>query len=430
MRIGYGKMGRTIDMDADKWGEAGGDNEPAALLLTLARRHPDVTWVVLGRNSGWAPPLPNIENPWQEWARLLQGVGSIMKWVDGTMQFKYHWFEQTRHYDAITGPMYDTLDGIVMWLGQHGTSNNPIPKIADRAELTRPQMAFTNYCAHIIRGINRWRDADPVNREEVWLLADVRNNLKAHDLKWPRRYPILAQFDFQRKEWEERYGDPRPPEECGFGDMSIIEHEGKWKSIDYYVGSGLEMVGIQPRMLDVPAWSDRVRFGIIINEARNYGMKDEFTRAHAMKHWVQPCGADFVFGTWTAPTLLKLQMNIRPLKYDAIYDKMATARSTFTTPSSGSGWATAKPWESFASGTICFFHPAYDTQNHILRGERWDALRGWLRPRNPAELIARVNAVNDDEATYNWLRDEQYALLDQALTEQRAVTAIEQRLGL
>jgi hypothetical protein len=416
-RIGYGKIGRVTEISESNWGQNGGDNEPATLLLTLAKRHPEVTWVCVGRNSGWKPPLPNIENPWIRWGPLLQGIA------------KYSVFEQLRQFDAITGPTFDGLDGIVMWLGQHGTSNTPVPKIANRMELTSPQISFMAYCAFIIRGINRWREVDPISREEVWVIADARNLLKAHDLKWPRRHPLLGQFDLARNEWEERYGDSRTPEECGFFNTDVID--GKWRATDHYEASGLELVGIRERLVDAPQWGDRRHFGVIINEARNYGMTKALTRLHAMQNYIVPLRPAFIHGNWSAASLAELGFDITPWKYGDLYEKVATVKSTFTTPSSGSGWITAKPWESFASGTICFFHPAYDTQEHIFGDyPGFQQLRSWLRVDSPGDLKIRVETVNEDEKVYNWLRDEQYRLLETALQQQRAVCTIEQRLAL
>src|SRR5690349_8683387 len=116
-------------MDPAKWGESGGDNEPPTLLRTLAQRHPDVEWVVTSANSGWTPPLPNITNPWIDWRPELK-----FKVRDDS-------FARVRRYDAVTGPTYDSLDGVVMWMGQHGTTNSPLPKKEDRTIHTDPQIS-------------------------------------------------------------------------------------------------------------------------------------------------------------------------------------------------------------------------------------------------------------------------------------------------
>lgn len=428
MRVGYGKIGRVIEVDPAKWGGTGGDNEGAALLLTLARRHPDVTWVCIGRNSGWKPPLPNIENPWQAWQKEVKFPrGVTPSTVDHIMRL-----------DAVTMPTIAALDGQVMWLGQHGTSNSPIPKVDDRSVLTSPQISFVHYSSFILRGINAWRRSDPLEREEVWLIADPRNYVKARDLKWPRRNPILGQFDWKRQEWCERYGDPRTPDECGFTADHI---DGKWRAYDHYVGSGLELVGIPERQDPGPSWEERDHdFGILINEARNYGMRPEMTRLHAMQHYVKPLHPSWVHGTWTKPSLDQLGMRISMIPdYWDIFKMFQRTKATFTTPSSGSQWATAKPWESFSNGVICFFHPMYDTQGHIipvlnkLKHDEYDEvshLATWLRVKNPDDLAKKVKAVTTSRETYEWLRAAQFHYFLKAQEEMRCVRTIESRLGL
>lgn len=423
-RIGYGKLGRVIEMDQKKWGESGGDNEPAALLLTLARRNPDVTWVVVGRNSGWVPPLPNIENPWQEWNKELKGSGKLT-----TTQV-------VQRLDAVTMKTIAELDGITLWLGQHGTSNSPIPKVKVEQGLTSPQISFVHYCSFLMRGINAWRASNPIDREEIWLLPDARNYIKGRDLKWPRRHPILCQYDWERTEWMERYGDPRSPKEMGF---EATAEGGMWRAKDSYIGSTLELVGIPEDVKPHVPWEDRVDFGVLINEARNYGMKPEMTRLHAMQNYILPLDPSWIYGTWSQPSLEKLGRAIGPLAYDKIWPQFHGTKSTFTTPSSGSRWATAKPWECFATGTICFFHPQYDTQGHIIptltqSGLELESelhhLAKWLRITSPDDLARKVKAVATSRETYEWLAGEQHKLLLAAQKQQRCVSTIERRLGL
>lgn len=428
MRVGYGKVSRVTEIDPKRWGESGGDNEPPTLLLTLARRHPDVEWVVTGANSGWSPPLPNIVNPWQEWRVQLK----FTRHDDS--------FARVRRYDAVTGSTYDSLDGVVMWMGQHGTTNSPLPKKEDRTVHTDPQMSFVAYASHVLRGISRWRNTDPISREEVWLLADARNYIKCRDLKWPRRHPVLTQFNFERGENLERYGDPRTPEECGFDPKLVQQGYGIWRTWDRYVASGLELVGIpQGYGENEPAdWNDRDHdFGMLINEARGYGLRPELTRLHVMQHYVDPLNPSWVHGKWTDGALAQLGYAIEPIPYHDIFPLMQRTKTTFTTPSSGSQWATAKPWESFATGVICFFHPLYDTQDHIIFPDGIDAasdelreLHKWLRVQTPQELERKVRAVASSRDAYEWLARTQWEHFRHELRRQRCVNMIERRLGI
>jgi hypothetical protein len=82
-------------------------------------------------------------------------------------------------------------------------------------------------------------------------------------------------------------------------------------------------------------------------------------------------------------------------------------KTTLTTPASGSGWATAKPWEAFQNGTVCFFHPKYDTQNHILK-DASPALNEWLRVRDAVHFRKLVEYVNQNREVWEWIVNEQY----------------------
>lgn len=440
MRVGYGKIGRVVEVNPAKWGESGGDNEPPALLLTLAVKHPEVTWVVFSKNSGWVPPLPNIENPWQEWSAEVKAFGPTS--YRNEDQSPEACYRTVAFYDELITPIFDTFDGIVTWIGQHGSSSRPIPSVKNQTIYTKPLISSVHYASHSFTGINRWRNSDPIAREEVWLIADVRNYIKARDLKWPRRHPILGQFDFTRSEKMERYGDPRSPDECGFRAFTAPSEPGLWRADDVYTYAGVELVGIRDAFRDQWLdWEERDRFGVIINEARGYAVPGGMDRLSITRDWILPMGPSWVHGTWSKGSLETLATTIKPIPYTEVYEYMMRAKSTFTTPSSGSQWATAKPWEAFSAGLICFFHPMYDTQGHIIptlqqvdddpqMDPNTAALARWLRVRTPDELRGRIDAVHSSRETYEWLRDAQYDHLQHALMKQQCVTSIERRLGL
>lgn len=437
MLVGYGVLGRVLEMDPAKWGVAGGDNEAPALLLSLAKRNPDHKFVCLAQNQGWESPLPNILNPWPTWNAEIKKVrGKLYSAKDMTIESAV---ETCKYWDWLTGPTYESFDGIVAWVGQHGSSNSPLPSVKDRSILTKPYESCVRYGAALLRGVNRWREPDPLAREEVWLTADPRNYIQAHDLKWPHRHQVLAQFNFRRKGYCERYDDPRTPTETGFPDAT--SHDGYWRFWRDYAASGLELVGIDlARWEERLDWSERKRFGVLMNENRNYGYTPTLTRLHILQEYVLPLGPDWVNGAWSKKSLATLGFDISPLKYGVgTYNALGSVKSTFTTPASGSNWATAKPWECFATGTICFFHPSYDTQGHVIPNLANDqgvldgdllALAQWLRVKDPEDLRRKVEAVNSSEDTYNWLVHQQNSVLLQALKDQRAVTTIERRLGL
>jgi hypothetical protein len=437
-RVGYAKLGRNMPLDPKNWGVVGGDDEPPLLLKTLALTYPDVEWVLVGRNSGEKPEdvgLPsNVTNPW---TNLREVVSSKLRAARDTN-------EKIAVYDEYTLDLFRSVDGLVIWTGQHGTSNSPIPTVgAGWESVTKPQEAFINYASYVIRGINAFRQVDPVHREEVWVCPDPRNYVKCRDLKWPPRHPVLGQFVFDRTDKHERYSDTRTPEECGFADVVERVDDGHvWLARHRYIYSQLEICGILPEHVNAEFsdnFHERARFGLFINEARAYVKNN---RRDAFVDYVLPLNPDFVHGKWGKESQEMITAlggpTIEPAPADVYYDKLRSVKCTLTTPSSGSGWATTKPWQAFATGTVCFFHPEYDTQGHIIPTlDQLEAsepmernLAAWLRVENPEQLHKRVETIASSYETWLWLVRAQRVLYDKACQERRIIKLIAERLGI
>ncbi len=438
--IGYGKLGRSMPLTLDKCGNLGGDVEMVAVVKEMALQHPDDVFLLIGRNSGEIPyrvGLPtNVFNPWfestaytgQAWKPLLDEAVQRAG-LKGVVLTSERQLALAKIFDDITGPTFDSLDGFVMWVGQHGTSNTPIPKVEDPTQLTKPQDWCAWYSGYMLRGINRWRDVDPFKREEVNLNADARNLHKMRDLKWPLRHPVLGQHNSSKLIKHERYGDTRQPQpEWGAEDIG----QGTWRSRVYTTYARLEVNGLRPGtpfgdLISFDGdWDRPGHFGLFINEARAIGIRPELQRKTIYDRWIAPLNPYFVHGTWSSEPYKYM---IQPASWDHYYPRLHSVRCTLTTPSSGSGWATAKPWEAFAAGTVCFFHPAYDDQDNIL-GDADPALREWLRVRDVDELQLRVNHLNSiaGRVDWTWLVDQQRQHFDNALADLRYMRMIEERI--
>lgn len=437
MKYGYAKLGRSWNLDPAKWSVAGGDVDVARLLHRLATERPNDQFILVGRNSGEVPQdvgyPANVVNPWTAWRE------TVPKPKDFGFDLKVPKEEKAAHlaevtvkllaaFDDLTGATFDVLDGIMVWAGQHGTSNAPIPPVHKGwgDQLTNPQISFINYGAYIIRGINRWRSAANGEREEIWLCPDPRNYIKCRDLKWPLLQPVLAQFQQKRTSKHERYADMREPGSFTPPFEATWEGQSCWVSHHSYAYSGLEMTALaRPEAIPMsPDPTNRAPFGMVVNENRR---DTSNSRLDCLLFWVLPFWPQAeIRGIWTDDSKKTLgRDDITPTAVTDMYSTLQKWRCTFTTPASGSGWATAKPWECFAAGTVCFFHPSYDTQNHILpRGQ----LRDWLRVDTPEQLRKRVEACQDD-ATWTWLVTEQRKLFEERFAAHRIETMIGERLG-
>ena len=427
MRIGYAKIGRAQPLPPTKWSGVGGDFEPPILLNKLARRHPDVEFVIVGRNSGenaQAVGFPsNVTNPWEEWR------------AEGSRIAKYPTDKEVADgLHALTRDTFLGLDGIIIWLGQHGTSNYPIPEVDDPSKLTQPQQSFINYVSYVTLGINAWQDENG-GLEPIWLCPDARNYIKARDIKHPPVRSIMCQYDWTRTQRHYRWGDPTPLPKTIKHSISE-EPNGIWRAHHIYSYDRLEIVGIPSSVPQIRPWEDRkFNFGLFINEARDYV---KWNRLDAMRDWVLPADPDYIHGKWTDKSLKKLGTMISPMDWFPMYERLKETKCTFTTPSSGSGWATTKPWESFANGVVCFFHPMYDDQGHIIptldqcagkTGELYDLAR-WLRVREPEDLAKRVKMLGQDRDAWNWVAQAQRRHFEKATEDAQCIREIERRLNL
>jgi hypothetical protein len=420
MRIGYTKIGRSWNLDPNKWSDIGGDMDVWRALDRLARERSDDTFVLVGRNSGEVPTSvglpPNVENPWTEQSKLWKSL-KIKKDLRAVIQ----WF------DDFQLPLFRELDGLIVWAGQHGTSNTFLPQVGEMwdGKLTNPQDSFVYYGAAIVRGINAFRAADPVSREEIWLCPDPRNYIKCRDLRWPLRHPVLAQYRETREQKFERYyyDEPRHPQ----FKIKRIDDRHVWVADTQYIPSRLELTMLPdadtiPFDLETP----RRPFGMIVNENREYVAN---SRREIMMQWVLPFFRDAEFyGKWTDKSLDMMDLKIAPIPIPQMFPKLSSWRSTFTTPASGSKWATGKPWEAFLAGTICFFHPLYDAQNAILDGADPN-LKKWLRVSTPTDLKKRVGHLMADDSAYKWLANAQREHALAAIKDARWLRLINERLS-
>lgn len=447
----YGKIGRAISLTSEGWGVVGGDSEPPRLLASLARRNPDDTFVIVSmcrddpRACGFPP---NVVNSWTperlEWYKQVTGPDqktvSFNKGPESIDAIK----RTSAAIDQLYTPLLERgLDGVILWLGQHGTSNSTLPAVSTRtgnAGVTRSYAAFTYYAGGLFRLVNRWRDDDPLKREETWLVADARNYHKARDAKWPMRYPVLGQYDFIRDLHHERYGDPTEPGKHPW-EASRWKTDHTWLSPVQYRYANIEpcsLVGAQlpPHPLS-PSFTNhasRRSFGIFINEAgfhTGQGKKQQasgrLARAPITRDWVLPLEPAFIHGKWTPHSQNELGITVTPAPWEEYFPLLSSVRSTLTTPSSGSGWATTKPWEAFAAGTVCFRHPEYDTQHHIYgRLPQW--AYEWLSPTTKEDLWARVRQLDNDPNTWVSLVNAQYELFHETMKERKWLTYLEERM--
>lgn len=453
MRVAYAKLGRSISFKQDKWGFQG-DAEAPQLLMRLAARHPDVEWVLVGRNDHRGDPYglaPNIFNPWAE-RNTGTGVGLAEK----------------------LAVLMGSLDGAVIHAGQHGTSHKSIPQshstweqyFAEPMEhATTPQDWSVTYGGFIIDGLNFMGDRTDGMAPVIWVVTDPRNFLKARDVKWPTGYDnILAQYAFERGGRHERYRDPRHPNMFSHLNNTRCQQDRDgeiWDARHTYRYGGLELM-ILPD--DWETWgqatyAQRQPAGIATTSFNDGRIGTEPRRSEFVRDYLLTAfpGAE-VFGKWDPVSLSDVPKGTVTQNEPGAFPEIAQRwRCTMSLPALGSSWTVAKPFQMWASNTVCFMVDRVDDQGWILPSRRaapltkmvlapeaggplysirddWtDAelqLARWLRVETPTEFAQRARYVSDDEVTWTALAKAQRDLLRKRWDEARIETQIALSLGI
>lgn len=437
--IGYSKIGRSWNLDPNNWSTLGGDVDVWRTLYHLAVRNPQHTFVLVGRNTGENPQEcgmpPNVTNPWTELQPILRERFSNAGINHPVLSIPECRTAARILYD-LSHQMFRDCDQHVVWTGQHGTSGVPLVFVGeplDSNKITHPQDSTIYYSSYVIHGINAWRDEDPENREETWLLPDVRNYLKMRDLRWPLRRSVMAQFNETRASKHERFTYADDPRRAMYnGVVSSVEAGHVWVAKTRYTYDALEITALPyPPTVELDYDSPRQPFGMIVNENRKEVTRDRLT---VMENWVLPLFPDAeIWGNWSRGSQEQLGRVIEVCPYSKMYETISRYRCTLTTPASGSGWATSKFWESALAGTVCFIHPHYDTQGNIVPlrpvtgDDDLDTLSRWLRPHTPDELKRAVDAVSSDYDLWRYLAETQRRLVERRYRERRAIKEIERR---
>lgn len=447
MRIGYAKLGRSIAFDEGKYGFQG-DAEAPNLLYRLAARNPDVEWVIVGRNDKRAEfPYPNITNPWST-RKTGMGVGFADK----------------------LAICMGALDGLIIQVGQHGTSHTAIPQSTStwaqfyedpENHATTPQdWAFT-YAGFLIKGINTLCDRTDGRAPVVYLVSDPRNYIFARDIKWPTGLDdILAQYQYTREQRHERFRDPRSPEALGVQHVTKVDRDGEvWVVRHTHRYADLELMILPDdwRTWGSRTFDERQDIGVASTSFNAFapGGSNGPRRSELIRDFVLSYKPDAeIFGKWDEVSLKdvgKGQVIVNdPTEFP---DLLQRWRTTVALPALGTSWTVAKPYQCWAANTVCFMVGRVDDQGWTLPSRRevpgnyqigntglysvrdnWTTddlvLAQWLRVESPDELHSRVKTVNADFNTWAWLTTAQRTLLARRWDAHYLESEIERKLKI
>lgn len=474
MRVGYAKLGRSMKFDEDEFGFQG-DAEAANLLRRLAVRNPDVTWVLVGRNTTGARPIaPNVENFWlTRDAELDVRERKMLTCTHGGSgsQPRDAACQPTSFEERLTKEMAD-LDAVIIHVGQScGSIHTHIPKRdATWAQFqedwqtyaTRPLNWAMSHGAYLIRGLNALGNATDGRAPVIWLVTDPRNVIKARDLKWSTGLDdVLAQYQFTDRQLHNRFTDPRLPADLPQFDgwHEVMPNGEVWRATHSYRHGGLETMMLPDdwNTWGAPRYDERTTLGVATTSfaatTRNQPRRSELVR-----DWV--LGADpgaEVFGKWDKKSLNDVpdgtvQLN-DPREFQSLLERW---RTTIALPIVGSPWTTAKAYQCFAARVVCFYPGRLDDQGWTIpsrhhapgtnlvgevngtklwsvRDDWTDAdlrLAAWLRVETPSEFAQRVAHIDVSERLWETLVTAQRDLLQRRWDEHLIETTIERRLGL
>lgn len=391
MRVAYGKICRSIPLTLAEASNVGGDSEVVTLLNELLKRGHEVHLISKNRGDvGVSQPFGPSTGELHNHFAPGELFGNPPQWA--------------RH----AGPEFDTyaayyrnnvarlpqFDATFMWLGDHGTSNHPMPGVAKatlgKYTTARQQDVIYGYPPlAILNELGEARGDRP-----HWLCPDPRNMIKFRDLWHPNQRPVLAQFNTSK--------------ESSF--YSEVDDRVRKNAVRYNY-SGIEMLAL-PRVgrnfaERIARPETRGLFGLLVNEGYN-NLPTGKGRKDLVRRWCDPSTS--IVGTWSEDSINLLKdagfNEPRPVALADVEMQLMRWKATMTFPATNSGWATAKPWECFASGTVCFRHPDYDTQNHIYgEGMRKYTVEGtpldqFLSPRTRQGLEDRLKTLENDEVYF------------------------------
>lgn len=441
MNIAYSCLGRAWNLDPQRASTLGGDMDRIRLLQRLAWEHPEHTFVLVGRNSGedlsdLGYPT-NVVNPWSHFKMPTLPYEQIGNSRDRMMEWLVRSWRPILRELPLCGRH-------IMWAGQHGGSNSPLPMIDTDWEdnkLTKPQMAFMNYCAYLLDYCN------VTTIEPLVICPDPRNYWKARELMAPLTRPVLAQYDMVRTTKWEQFGNWAKGTEHQTRRDRVpgVREKSVYVTQLPYTYAAIEMTALDdPR--DIP-WNHTppaTAFGIVSNENRKEVNPSRFDLVRQIRTALGPFR---LYGSWSpenAKTLDETGVGpCLPVPATEMYGTLHQFRSTVTLPASGSGWATAKPWECFAAGVVCFFYGKYDEQGHIMPtqaqppglGDRRAVLRNtlwpFLRVSSPEELRVKVAEVATKDNLWRDITEMQREYFELSFEHHRGgARAVEEALAL
>ena len=389
MKIGIGKLGKSVSFNSNNWGAVGGDNEAPILFENLIHQNKDHTFVFIGvtdvdrLSSSEQQRINKYNNVINPWSGFSDWKSKNYKSGDNKSDDRQKYMEQ------VIIPNYK-VDKCLFMMGNASTLNvrGKVRKIKDPSELCNPLDMHAKYAGPVIHYLNETKSP--------WIMV----------LNDPRLFPGVAKdmFNPPVKVLSQYDETILHKIHTSYTDHTIIENKipSEYASMETIFLIGKERGRITddaPNSLDnffddAPAEStDKdIKFMIVCNEGRPSRYKD-------LKRYILDHVEDVdIYGKWNENIISKDSRFKGPKKFNELQSMLPRVKYTFCIPIK-KGWCTAKYWEMSHYGIIPFLHPTYDEQHNIKCPD-------FLRIKDSKDLFDKITYLENDDVAYAKLRIE------------------------
>jgi len=379
LKIGIGKIGKSVLFDSTKWGAVGGDNEAPIIFEHLIRNNPQHEFVLVCPSDYDRLPFNrrqeinehgNLINPWDTFAEWKKTGWSR----DHAASDRQEFMEKV----LIKNPEWKVDTGVFM-MGMSATSNihGWSKLMSDHTVLAKPLDMQRRYAGPPIWYLNHYKDIP-----WVMLLNDPRLYPgKMRDL-WNPPQKIFSQYDevvehINYKSYED-----------GTRESHTINSTYEAIETIFLIGKKRgEMLEEVPNSLESFFDEEQntgekdIQFMIVCNEGKPSRYPD-------LKKYILDHVEDVdIYGQWNPNTIGDDKRFKGPKKFNDLMQMLPRVKYTFCIPIK-KGWSTAKFWEMAHYGIIPFLHPTYD-ENKIKFLEE--------KPKAYQELRDLLDGILKDE---------------------------------
>jgi hypothetical protein len=356
MKIAFAKIGKSVKFKKNKYSPIGGDNEASCILRAIANNNPDKTFYIVGRSD-----FSTLSN--NEIVDIFPYGNVIDVWEGIKIDVSEEYY---RHIINYFDKNSIDIDFCVMMVGQVGSVTIPdkIKKVRDIHD-TNPASVL-DMTKWYTTPISTWLNESKPRYVEI--VNDPRYTMKQSRDLFHLPEKSLGQYNYTYKTNAIR----------SYEDQERIER--KVESV--YAGMETAFCGDYEYSQDFN--EERTNnFMIVLNEGKP-------SRYDMLNEWILQYLDDVdVYGKWTDKRALE-DRRFRGSKHISEIQKMLNnVKYTFIIPIA-KGWVTSKYIEMIHAGVIPFFHPTYDEQRNTPVPE-------FFRPKNPRELMERIDMLNADD---------------------------------